>query len=499
MSEIHFLVGISPLHGHGTSCRLLRWLKSVSAASMLFTTMAMSSSAQTLSTLVNFGFSNGEGPYGTLVQGRDGNFYGTTLFGGTGCSPNGCGSIFQVTPAGTLATLHTFCAETNCADGYNPDAGLVLGTDGNFYGTTSGGGAHSGGTIFTISPQGNMTVLYDFCSQTNCADGNGPTAGTLIQATNGEFYGTTSAGGAHNSGTVFKVTLRGTHSTLYSFCARNSCEDGINPMGGLVRGMDSNLYGTTYAGGALAGYGTVFKISPGGKLTTLHSFHLTDGENPIAPLIQASNGVFYGSTFLGGSTGLLCSFGCGTTFKMTADGKLSTLNRLNWSNGAQPYAGLVQGTDGNLYGTTADGLGAGTIFRVAPGSGLTTLYGFYFGPTGEFPYAGVVQGTSGTFYGTTVGDGVLSFGTVYSLNVGLGPFVALVQPTGKVGQSAQVLGQGFNGTTSVTFNGVPASNFTIVSDTYLTAVVPKGATTGNVVVTTPAGTLTSNVKFQVGK
>ncbi len=186
--------------------------------------------------------------------------------------------------------------------------------------------------------------------------------------------------------------------------------------------------------------------------------------------------------------------------RISSSGKLTTLDNFDWSNGYEPYAGLLQATDGNLYGTTVDGLGVGTIFNVGlGGSSLTILSAFNGGLDGMFPFGGVLQATNGTFYGTTGGDGSTSNGTVYSLGMGLGPFITFVLPSGKVGHASEILGQGLTGTTSVTFNGVQATSFKVISDTYVTAVVPSGATTGAVVVTTPTGGLTSNVTFRIAK
>jgi len=456
---------------------------------------AVASHAQTLTTLVTFGGSP-TAPYSALVQGTDGNFYGTTVYGGSSSCSMGCGMVFKVTPSGTLTTLHTFCAQRTCADGSNPYAGLVLGTDGNFYGTTALGGAHNSGTVFRITSEGKLTTLYSFCAQANCADSESSSA-ALIEASDGDFYGTT-YGGAHGVGAVFKITPQGKLTTLYSFCAQTSCADGSDPIGGLFRGTDGALYGTTYGGGAY-GYGTVFKLSAAGIFTTLHSFDFTDGQNPTASLIQASNGKFYGSTFSGGRALNNCGNGCGSLFAITSTGKFATLDNFDWSNGFEPYSAMIQATDGNLYGTTVDGLSVGTIFNTTlRGSSLTTLSAFNGGLDGIYPFAGLLQATNGTFYGTTAGNGGTS-STVYSLDMGLGPFATFVLASGKVGQTAEILSQGLTGSSSVTFNGVPASSFTVVSDTYMTAVVPSGATIGKVVVTTPTEILTSNVNFRITK
>src|ERR1019366_8681017 len=197
----------------------------------------IASPAQTFTTLVNFAGANGAHPQASLIQGTDGNFYGTTEAGGTsGNCSGGCGTVFKITAGGTLTTLHSF----DGTDGAYPSAGLVQATDGNFYGTTEGGGASGNcsggcGTVFKITPGGTLTTLYSF----NSSDGDRPSAG-LVQASDGNFYGTTYYGGTSNNcggyacGTVFKISPGGTLTTLYSFCAQTGCPDGASPHAGLV-------------------------------------------------------------------------------------------------------------------------------------------------------------------------------------------------------------------------------------------------------------------------
>jgi uncharacterized repeat protein (TIGR03803 family) len=238
---------------------------------------------------------------------------------------------------------------------------------------------------------------------------------------------------------------------------------------------------------------------------------LTDGNQPFG-LVQAAGGNFYGTTEYGGSyRNYSCSEnGCGTVFKITPRGTLTTLysfcSQTNCSDGLAPSAGLVQATDGNFYGTTILGgansvcpnsNGCGTVFKIAPAGELTTLHVFG-GTDGQYPVAGLLQATDGNFYGTTNEGGADSVGTVFSLSMGFGPFVRFVRSSGQVGRKVEILGQGFTGTTGVSFNGT-AANFVVHSDTYLTATVPQGATTGFVTVATPGGVLQSNVKFRVTK
>jgi len=254
-------------------------------AAFLICAAAVTTHAQTTFTsLVNFDPTTGARPGWSLIQGLNGNLYGTTALDGA----NAYGTIFEATPAGAVKVLHNFCSTQNCTDGIGPGI-LLLGTDGNIYGAADQGGniqlcpyVNTGcGTIFKMTPQGALTTLYSFCSQTNCADG--ATAVALVQVGSGDFYGATFEGGAHQSGTVFKITKQGNLTTLYSFCPqRPTCTDGYTPTG-LVQGANGNFYGTT-AGGGTNNQGTVFEITPAGALTTLYSFcsqsNCSDGAGP---------------------------------------------------------------------------------------------------------------------------------------------------------------------------------------------------------------------------
>jgi uncharacterized repeat protein (TIGR03803 family) len=419
-----------------------------------------------------------------------------------------CATTAMSLPAQTLTTLYSFLDSFGSRPPDDP-SGLIQATGGNLYGTTFNGGANGSGTVFRITPSGMLTTLYSFCPLSGCLDGGGPYAG-LVQATNGDLYGTTCCYGPHGAGTagtVFKITPSGTLTTLHSFCSQTGCPDGAGPYGALVQATNGDLYGTTSQSGAYGG-GTVFKITPSGTLTTLHSFCSQTGcpdGSPPTGLVQAASGDFYGTTMYGGASGL------GTIFRITPSGTLATLYSFVCSqsacpDGTEPSAGLVQATDGNLYGTANGGANAGgTIFKITPSGTLTTLYSFCFqtGCTdGAYPSAGLVQATNGNFYGTTSEGGIGGActgggcGTVFRLSVGLGPFVITRPTSGEVGAAVMILGTDLTGATSVSFNGT-AATFTVVSRSLITTTIPAGATTGFVTVATPTGTLKSNVKFRV--
>ncbi len=474
---------------------------------------AVETSAQTFTTLVKLDIKDGVAPEASLVQGIDGTLYGTALGGGMN-GLMGQGTVFEVTATGAFRVLYGFCLQPNCTDGAYPRASLFLATDGHFYGTTEGGGEgclYYCGTVFKISSNGVLSTIYSFCTQPNCPDGVQPFGG-VIQGSDLNFYGTTNGGGPRQrGGTVYRLTPNGFLRTIHGFCSRQNCIDGEFPWGNLTEGSDGNLYGTTRSGGA-ADEGEVFRITPAGEFTVLYSFGAIpfDGVLPYAGVVQGNDGNLYGTTVGGGSGG------AGTVFQVTPQGDETVIysfcSQPTCSDGANPMAPLIEGTDGSFYGTTLEGgnsnsecsnVGCGTIFKITPQGSLTTLYRFCAQTAcedGLQPDAGLLQATNGLLYGvTTFGGGKpcpQGCGTVFSLDVGLGPFVTFVRGTAKVNQQFGILGQGFSGTTSVSLNGTPAL-FTVKSDTFIEATVPAGATTGYVTVTTPSGTLTSNKPFVV--
>lgn len=377
--------------------------------------------------------------------------------------------------------------------------GLLQATNGKFYGTTQ----HSGdlscganvpgcGTVFEITPGGGLTTLHTFQG----ADGAWP-FGTLIQATDGHLYGTTLEGGSYTNpacggstvgcGTVFKMTPGGALTTFFSFCSTGDCS-AYEPQAALLQATNGDFYTTTSLPN-----GDVVKLTPQADLTVLHKFDRNDGLHLMAPLIQATDGNFYGTAPDGGYDKV------GTVFQITPAGKYTMLLSFGETNGdgGSPWGALVEGTDGNLYGTTHGGglYGGGTIFRVTTEGKQTRLYNFS-GPDGSAPIASLIQGTDGNFYGTTSEGGANNGGTVFSLNVGLAPFVIARPGTGNAGDKISILGTNLTGVTGVTFNGAPAQ-FTAHSTSVVTAIVPAGATSGTVQVTTAGGTLSSNVAFRV--
>jgi uncharacterized repeat protein (TIGR03803 family) len=430
-----------------------------------------------------------------FIQATNGKFYGTSV-GFYSTAADEAGIIFSLTTTGKLATLYSFCSQAQCSDGVGPQ-GLVQAANGELYGTAFGGGANAYGTIFEVTLGGKLTTLYSFCSQENCADGEYP-VGALVQATNGNFYGAALEGGSNGDGTIFEVTPAGKLTTIHNFCSQANCADGYFPTQ-ILQVSNGDFYGTTNAGGA-GGQGTIFKMTAAGKLTTLHSFcsqpSCADGAVPKA-LIQASNGNLYGSALFAGANGQYADYG--TIFEITLAGKLTTLYSFcslpNCADGSVPRS-LVQASSGNFYGVTSTGGadGFGTIFEITPAGELTTLHSF--DSTDGNGASVLIQGTNGTFYGATDYGATNNFGTLFSLGVGLGPFVETTPSFGKVGSPVTILGNSLKGTMSVAFNGT-AATFKVVSASEISTTVPVGATTGTVQVTTPSGTLKGNTKFRV--
>ena len=372
--------------------------------------------AQAVSNLYSFGrLPDGANPRPELVQGSDGNFYGTTYAGGT----NSSGSVFRLTPGGSESLLYSFGSQP--FDGTHPSAGLVQGSDGNFYGTTYAGGTNSSGSVFRLTPGGRYSNLYSF--QGWPGDGGNPSA-ALVQGSDGNFYGTASVGGTNRYGAVFRFTTNGTETILYAFAGPTN--DGAGPLAPLVVGLDGNFYGTTAFGGLtnisgttatfIGGFGTVFRISPGGSYQNLHLFGsvIPDGLYGLSPLVQGNDGNFYGVTYDGGTYTNL-----GAVFRITPGGTES----LFYSFGSQPGDGvrpssLVVGSDGNFYGTASAGgtYDLGTLFRVSPGGSETVLYSFGSQLNdGASPLGSLIENSDGIWFGTTEFGGAHTNGTIFEL------------------------------------------------------------------------------------
>jgi uncharacterized repeat protein (TIGR03803 family) len=407
--------------------------------------------------------------------------------------------VFKITTKGVFTTLHTFGTEsvshTN-ADGAAPQSGLVRGRDGALYGTTLSGGANGTGTVYRITTSGDFTTLHSFSIRNSDAtnpDGIRPYA-CLILGRDGTLYGTTEGGGIGGGGTVFRITISGSLTTLHSFkrWRRDGTREGADLVSGLVQANDGTLYGTTVGGGA-TGRGTVFKLTTTGVFSTLHSFTGSDGAAPESGLVQGRDGELYGTAEAGGiSTDLGPA---GTVFKITTSGVFTLLHRFDGRDGAGPEATLIQGKDGNLYGTTLFARpGGGTVFRITPSGLLTTLHRFYGDFKGDSvePYD-LIQGADGNLYGTTSGDGY--HGIIFKLT--MTPVISGLSPTlGAVGNSVTLTGANFTEATAVKVGRVSAK-FTIHSDMSLTLVVPTGAKSAKITVVNPFGTGTSSKVFKV--
>jgi len=462
-------------------------MKKFAMFAMLFVLagMLLPAQAQTVTTLYDFATNSSvsQEPAGVVAQGRDGNFYGITQV------PNR-GTIYKVTPSGTFTLLHIMASDLS--EGANCN-GLILGSDGNFYGTClyGGNGAGNGlGTIIKVTPAGVLTVIYKFTGQNagGSTDGCYP-FGVPVQASDGNFYGTAEQCGTSGGyGVVYKLTMAGVYTVIYNFSG------GGQPFGALIQGSDGNLWGTTTVNP------TVFKVSTAGVFSTVYSFGCC-GTPAQAGLVQGPDGNYYGTTeAIGANTQ-------GEVFKVTPAGVLTVLHSFNntTDHGAFPVLPLTLGTDGNFYGVATDCGGGGcsalgaNIFEITSKGLFTDLYNFpnIGSNNNSVPESPLFLSTNGTFYSTTQLGGTVGDGTFYSLTNAQSAFIALQQSSGKVGSKIGILGQGFGATSVVKFNGVTATTVVRTGTTFLTATVPAGATDGFVTVTTGATTLTSRGKFLV--
>lgn len=401
----------------------------------------------------------------------------------------GYGTAFKLTPGGTFSKLHDFKAAT---DGDGP-GGLTLGKDGNLYGTTYQGGAHGVGTLFKLMPAGAFTVLHHFGAVVR--EGTFPYA-PPIEARDGSLYGPTTSGGSNGLGSVYKLTPNGTFTTLFSFGydTDGNATQGDQPYAPLMQGIDGAFYGTCVSGG-IFGSGTVFKLTAAGVAATVYHFDGTRGAHPHSAVMQGADGNLYGTAANGGSAG------GGVAYKLTLKGIITVLRNFDSSAGAGqakgylPFAGLVQGSDGNFYGATSRGgvNQRGVLFQLTP-AGSYTVQASFNTTNGAWPESTPLLHTNGRIYGLTNSGGGSSAGTLYGLDIGAPAFISAVPNAAKAGSSVGLLGA-VGGTTAVSFNGVNA-NFSGTGSTYRTVVVPTGAATGLINVTTPTGASQTLKAFQ---
>ncbi|MGE5056322.1 MAG: choice-of-anchor tandem repeat GloVer-containing protein [Acidobacteriota bacterium] len=352
--------------------------------------------AQTFTTLFSFNNSDGANPQASLIMDAQGNLYGTTSSGGT----YGFGTVFKLDPSGKETVLHSFAG--NLEDGGTPVANLIADVSGNLYGTTDQGATPAGGgTVFKLDPSGNETILHSF---TGGSDGGNPESGLVMDA-QGNFYGTTFAGGAYGFGTVFKVDLSGNETVLHSFTGGS---DGYMPHGNLIMDAQRNLYGTTFSSNNPAqGNGVVFKLDPAGSETVLYTF--TGGGDGAWPnaLIMDAAGNLYGTAGFGGNPNCYSGQGCGTVFKVDPSGNETVLYSFTGGSDGQGPGSLIMDAQGNLYGTTSSGgaYGYGTVFRLNPSGSETVLHSFTGGNDGMLPSGGLIMDAANNLYGTTYGGG----------------------------------------------------------------------------------------------
>lgn len=371
-----------------------------------------------LNSLYSFsGGADGAAPGAKLLKATDGNFYGTTSSGGA----SGNGTIFRISADGTFTNLYSFTGGT---DGGNPLIELTQGYDGNLYGTTQFGGSENFGTVFRITLAGTFTTVAALPSNNS---GMGYDA-SVRQGADGNFYGTFQYFGplgvdygGPGEGIVYQMSPDGTFSNLFSFDGTN----GEYPQPGLVLGADGCFYGTTAQGGT-NNMGIVFKITTNGAFTLLHSFTGgSDGAVPYQGLAIGNEGELYGTTQSGGSSD------DGTVFKITTNGVLSTVYSFQSLHGTVPYPPVAEGADGTLYGMNDVGGGEGEIYQIST-NGIFTVLLYFNGLDGASPTGGLVLGNGGAFFGITGSGGTNNAGTVFSMTATLEPVFKSVSKTNNI-------------------------------------------------------------------
>ena len=476
-----------------TRSAMVAMLLTMLVVAVMFAGVVVPAQAQTPTMLYNFPGFNGDAcaTRGNIVQGRDGNMYG----GGAAACGTGSGTIYKISPAGVESAFFIFPPQwLNCGG-----AGLTLGSDGNFYGTCISGNPATGmGSIFRLTPAGVFTDLHDFTG----ANGDSLPVYPPIQGVDGNFYGV-SGNEVQVCGNIYKLTPAGVYTNLHTFVFNNSECHSSN----LVQASDGNLYGTLANCTLPGSVGCVYRISTAGVFKEIHGFAFTTGQVPCTGLIQGKDGKLYGATQQGAANG------SGNIYKMTTAGVATDLHDFNNAtdascvNNVGPPVNLLQVTDGSFYGVNpAYGpSGTGSIYKLTSAN-VFSAFLFPNPPIdGDLPSSTLIQNTNGLVYGTTPSGGGSTcfggacFGTFFSVATGDVPFVSLeaTQKTGNVGASVGMFGQGFSSASVVKFGGVAATSVTLSGTTYLTAVVPVGAHTGAVTVTTGATKLTSPQTYKV--
>lgn len=356
---------------------------------------------------------DGSKPVGALLRDAKGNLYGVASQGGD----NDLGVVFElVNKAGVYQykRLYSFCAETNCADGSDPAAGVIRDVDGNLYGTTASGGAANSGVVYRLSRKGVFEVLYNACHKKNCKDGSAPVGLTYVGAASGTpydgistLYGVNAAGGVNNCGVIFRldpVRARWSWSALYAFCSPGGIASGHSPNGDILADSDGNVYGTTLFGGLGSNGGALFKIDASGTATGLYSFcsqtNCEDGRRPNGAPVKDAAGVFHGTTSGGGIVNQ------GVVFTYSTQSGYSHLDFEGSGSGSGPSAGLTMDPAGHLFGTTTfGGPNLGNIFEVFD-QGMADIFDFCGDvDCGSAPVARMISDSAGNLYGTTFQGG----------------------------------------------------------------------------------------------
>ncbi len=419
-------------------------------------------------------------PFGAIAQGRDGNLYGT----GTARGANSTGGVYKITPSGAEVLLASFPSSwLNCQ-------GLTLAMDGNFYGTCNSGGSGSNtlGLIYRVTPAGVLTDIHDFTN----SSGDANPSGAPVLGADGNLYGTTGNGNGV-VGNIYRITTAGVYKSLYTMSGGNSVPSV------LTAGSDGNFYGTLGDAAGFGNVGGVFRISTGGAFKLLYGFVSSTGVYyPDNPVIRATNGKLYGTTFFPSGTG-----GNGTIYDLTTGGVVTDL--YNWTSGTNLDGGvnsLLQASNGNFYGSSPGGASGnmGGLFELTSAGAYSSFLFTQQSVTGSQPSTPLMQHTNGIVFGTNSTGGTFpADGTFFSLNIGAPQFISLVTPVyaGKEATQVGILGQGFSSSSVVRFGGTAATTTTLTGSTFILATVPTGALTGKVTVTTGSTTLSTTSIYKI--